>query len=348
MSHHAARVMNPHLLSVASSAPYHDALELCVQHWALVPERTELIRDGANHVFASEDVHGTPVIVRVSDGDVRARSELVGELMWLHHLREHGCTVSKPIRSVGGELVETSELPQGTYHVSCFERFGGRLLNPRTDAVWNDTLFEKLGRAVGRLHRVSDTLALPPAYDRRPWFELIVSRIPDPLPAALDRATTMAMQSFMAEMRARPLVPRHYGLIHGDLHAGNFLYEAGEIELIDFDLGTYGWRVMDFVALLFIQYYFPSRRVPDASPRRASEVLMAMVRGYRQEYALDREQLDAVNDLMKLRSILNYIAMGPSADHWQVALGNPTPTLHESLKWIERHWANGADFEIEV
>lgn len=341
-------VVNPDLVPVASSAPYHDALERCIQHWALVPEKTMLVRDGANHVFASEDSRGTPVIVRVSDGDVRTHGELLGELLWLGHLRERGCTVAAPIRSLGGDLVETTALASGTFHVSCFERFAGRLIDPKTDPAWNAAPFEKLGRAIGRVHRASDTLELAPQYDRKPWFELNVFQFPTPVPDEFDRATVAAMQAFLREMRARPKTPRHYGLVHGDLHAGNFLYEDGTIELIDFDFGAYGWRVMDFVSLLFIHYYFPSKRVPDASPKRASEFLAGLVRGYRQEYGLDPEQLDAIGDLMKVRSILNYIAMAPSPDHWQVALGNPTPTVQESLAWIERLWSDGTAFEIAL
>lgn len=340
--------MNPHRLSVADSAPYHDALERCVDHWGLVPEKTELVRDGVNHVFASEDARGAPVIVRVSDGTGRERSEIEGELIWLDHLRKHGCTVSTPIRSLNGELLETTELAAGTFHVSCFVRFGGRLLDPRTDPDWNDALLEQLGKEIARLHRVSDQLTLPPEHDRKPWYESNLSQFPDPLPAGFNPSVCRAMRDFTDEMRARPTKPRHYGLVHRDLHAGNFLYEDGQIEMIDFDLGCYGWRAMDFSVLLFGHYYYPSLLVPGASPARASEVLATMVRGYRQEYTLDREQLDMMEDLLKVRAILNYIAMAPEPDHWQVALGNPTLTVRESLAWIEHFWTDGAEFGIDV
>ena len=340
--------MNPNRLPVADSAPYHDALARCVDHWGLVPEKTELVRDGVNHVFSTENAGGEPMIVRVSDGSERERAEIEGELIWLDHLIRHGCTVSTPVRSLNGELLETCVLPSGTFHVACFVRFGGRLLNPATDAEWNDALFLKLGREIARLHRISDALRLPRDHDRKPWHESNLSRFPDPLPAAFDPAVCARMQALTDDMRSRPTRAPHYGLVHRDLHAGNLLYEHGQIEIIDFDLGCYGWRVMDFTPLLFTHYFYPSNLVANASPRRASEVLATMVRGYREEYAMDPEQLEMVEDLLKLRSVVSYIAMAPAPEHWQVALGNPSPSVSESLRWIERFWRGGAEFGVDV
>ncbi|MEM8607864.1 MAG: phosphotransferase [Myxococcota bacterium] len=334
--------------SVANSVSYQEALERCVAHWDLVPERTRLVRDGGNHVFASEETDGRPVIVRVSDGTAHTRNEIEGELIWLDHLRSNGCTVSTPIRSRNGELVETSELDSGTFHASCFIRFGGKQVDPKSDPEWDTPLLEALGREIGRVHRVSDTLALPRDHDRKPWYQGIGFRVPTRTSPGLDPKVCDAMGSFLDDVRRRPTKPRHYGLIHADLHAGNFLYEDGVIELIDFDLGSYGWRVMDFVSLLFIHYYFPSRRIPDASPEQARNALAAMVRGYRRTYTLDREQLESLNDLIKLRSILNYLVMAPSPEHWQIALGDPTPSVRESTEWIERHWVDGQSFDIDV
>lgn len=340
--------MNPHRLSVADSVPYHDALAQCVDHWGLVAEETTLVRDGVNHVFASVQGRGQPVIVRVSDGSVRDRSEIEGELIWLDHLRKNGCTVSTPVRSLNGHLLETIALPKGIFHVSCFVRFGGRQLDPRTDPEWNHSFLEKLGREIGRVHRVSDTLTLPPDHDRKPWYASNLSQFPSPLPNGFNPSVCDAMQAFIDELRTRPMKPRHYGLVHRDLHSGNFLYEHGRIELIDFDLGCYGWRTMDFVALLFGHYFYPSLLVPDASPARVREVLAAMVRGYRYEYTLDREQLDMIEDLLKLRTIINYVAMAPDPDRWQVAIGDPTPTVRESLAWIENRWIDSTPFGVDV
>ena len=120
------------------------------------------------------------------------------------------------------------------------------------------------------------------------------------------------------------------------------------MEVIDFDLGCYGWRTVDFAVLLFGHYYYPSYRVPHASAELAGHVLAKLVQGYRDEYSLDREQLDTVVDMILLHSILNYTVMVPAVDHWQRALGDPHPTVTDSLAWIEQLWLGGDEIELDL
>jgi len=340
--------VDPNHLPLDDSSPYHNTLAQCVDHWGLVPEKTELVRDGVNHVFATEFVNGDPVIIRISDGAFRGRGEVLGELLWLDHLIRNGCTVTTPIPSRGGELLETIQLDGGIMHVSCFERFGGRQLDPATDAEWNDELFQKLGREIGRIHRVSDELKLPADRDRWPWYESKLTQFPDPLPEAFNPHVADAMRTFIAELRKRPTPSRHYGLVHRDLHEGNFLVEDGKVQIIDFDLGCYGWRTMDFAVLLFSNYYYPSLLVPNASSELAGHVLAMMVKGYREEYTLDREQVETVGDMILLHTILNYNVMAPAVEHWQIALGNPQPSVTESLAWIEQLWLDGRKLQLDL
>ncbi|QDT99277.1 phosphotransferase enzyme family protein [Gimesia aquarii] len=339
--------MNSNHSPLSDSSPYHDVLAQCIDHWGLVPEKTELVRDGINHVFATEFENGAPVIIRISDGALRGRGEILGELFWLDHLIRHGCTVTTPIPSRGGELLETIELDEGTMHVSCFERFGGRQLDPATDAEWNDELFLKLGREIGRIHCASDKLQLPADRDRRPWYKSKSMQFPDPLPAVYNPQVVDAMRAFINKLREWPTPFRHYGLVHRDLHKGNFLVENGKVQIIDFDLGCYGWRAVDLAVLLFSSYYYPSLRVPHAS-ELAGNVLAKVVQGYREEYTLDGEQLDMVGDMILLHTIHNYIVIAPAEEHWQIALGDPQPTVTESLAWIEQLWLNGHKLQVDL
>lgn len=339
--------MDPNHLSVADSEPYQAALDQCEEHWGLVPERTQTVRDGVNHVFATETKDGAPVIVRISDGDARQRSEVLGEMTWLEHLIQQGCTVTTPIRSQADELVETVDLETGTYHACCFERFAGRQLNPITDPEWNDELFLKLGREIGRIHRASDDLHFPPGRHRKHWYESPLSQFPDPLPDCYDARVAERMQAFAEEMRQRPLRTGEYGLVHRDLHAGNFLFEQGRVEIIDFDLGCYGWRAMDFAVLLFGHYFYPSFRVPQASPEVIGHVLATLVRGYRDEHTLEQSQIEMVGDAIKIHEILNYVVIAPALEHWQIAMGNPHPTVIQSMNWLEQMWLTDAEREID-
>jgi len=136
--------------------------------------------------------------------------------------------------------------------------------------------------------------------------------------------------------------------VHRDVHSGNFLFEDGRVEIIDFDLGCYGWRLMDFSVLLFNHYYYPSLTVPDSTPKLAGHVLATLLCGYREEYVMDDEQLTMIGDLMKLREILIYVVTMPALEHWEEAMGRPQPTVTRSAKWIEDLWLDGHELEVDL
>ncbi|MEW4561906.1 phosphotransferase [Bremerella sp. JC770] len=340
--------MDPNHLPVDDSSAYHDALAQCVDHWGLVLEKTSLIRDGINHVYGTETRDGAPVIVRISNGAVRSQAELSGELLWLAHLRKNGCTVTHPIPSQRGELLETIERDDAILHVACFERFPGQHLGKTSTDQWNDELLLELGRQIGRIHRLSDGFHLPPDKDRKQWYEIEETHFPDPLLPAYNTDVVAAMQAFLGNLRARPTQPRHYGLVHRDIHAGNFLVDAGKIEIIDFDLGCYGWRTMDFATLLFARYYFPSICVPDASPKAAGQCLAMLVRGYREQYTMDQEQLETVRDMILVHSTLNYAVVCPAIEHWERAIPTGNCSVAESMAWLESLWLGGHHLEVDL
>lgn len=341
--------MDPNHLPVDDSSAYHDALAQCVDHWGLVLDKTELIRDGINHVYGSETRDGAQVIVRISDGAVRSEAELSGELLWLAHLRRNGCMVTHPIPSQRGELLETIERDDAVLHVACFERFPGKHLHKNSVDEWNDQLLLDLGRQIGRIHRLSDEFHLPPDKDRKQWFDVEETHFPDPLLAAYNAEVVDVMQAFLKRIRERPPQPRHYGLVHRDIHAGNFLVDAGKIEIIDFDLGCYGWRTMDFATLLFARYYFPTISVPNASPKLAGACLALLVQGYREEYILDDEQLETVADMVLIHSTLNYVIVRPAIEHWQAAIAEGDGvSVAQSMAWLEKLWLSGHQLEVDL
>lgn len=340
--------MDPNHLPVDDSSAYHDALAQCVDHWGLVLEKTSLIRDGINHVYGTETRDGAGVIVRISDGAIRSQAELSGELLWLAHLRAGGCLVTHPIPSQRGQLLETIEREDAVLHVACFERFPGVHLHKNSTDEWNDQLLLDLGRQIGRIHRLSDELHLPPDQDRKQWYEIEETTFPDPLLPAYNTEVAAAMQAFLRDIRRRPPQQRHYGLVHRDIHAGNFLVDRGKIEIIDFDLGCYGWRTMDFATLLFARYYFPAIRVPDASPQKAGQCLGLLVRGYREEYTLDDAQLETVADMVLIHSTLNYVIVRPAIEHWQQAIQSETCSVADSMIWLEQLWLGGHQLEVDL
>ena len=101
----------------------------------------------------------------------------------------------------------------------------------------------------------------------------------------LDPPTRRLFKTFR-DAAARDLAARadafDYGLIHADFVRENILIDGGDIVLIDFDDGGWGFRLFDIATVLL-------KTVDDAG-REAQK--MALTRGYRNLRPLDLSALD--------------------------------------------------------
>ncbi len=51
-------------------------------------------------------------------------------------------------------------------------------------------------------------------------------------------------------LRELPQTPENFGLIHGDMHVGNVLFEDDHLNVIDFDDTSFAFYLYDFSAIL--------------------------------------------------------------------------------------------------
>jgi amicoumacin kinase len=96
-----------------------------------------------------------------------------------------------------------------------------------------------------------------------------------------------------------------YGLIHADLHFGNFFVdgESGAITLIDFDDCAYGWYVMDAAMLLFDSLVLYAGADKQAFAER---FLSCFLKGYLHENPLSGFWLRQLPHFLKLLEISVY------------------------------------------
>jgi amicoumacin kinase len=257
---------------------------------------------------------GQDCILRVTppDEDVSFRS--TGQILeWLAFLSEHGGPVSRPIRSLQGNLIEVFEHEGRTYLATAFEKAPGVLAEGMLPEDWSGELFQSLGRAIGSCHRIACQYA-PPANDRRPtWTQTTNCFNPwEELPHA-DAALLEKRRQVMEVVGSLPENPDNYGLAHMDLHFGNFFVDAAsqKVTFFDFDDCAYGWYVMDLAMLLFdvlVVYGGDDRE------RFAGHFLEHLLSGYRSQKTLDRFWITQFPCFLKLLEIGVYISLCPSYD----------------------------------
>lgn len=110
-----------------------------------------------------------------------------------------------------------------------------------------------------------------------------------------------------------PKGPDEYGLIHQDLHGGNFFVDdAGNMTIFDFDDSQYFWFAHDIAMCLF--YVVPHHCEKQADLDNAKLFLSHFMTGYRRENQLDHRWILEIPTFMKLREMELYIAINRSLD----------------------------------
>ncbi len=274
-----------------------------------------------NRVFAFQK-DGRACVLRLTPPDPETNLDAARSILaFLKFLAGGGVQVPEPVESRGGLLIETlpdPEHPNGPpYLASAFLRAPGFLAEEMPVMVWEDALLEAIGCAVGSFHARSSQYRPLPAHQRPPWDRISGCTNPySHLAAAASAASphhwVLAKRAaVLAEIERLPRTSDSYGLIHNDLHFGNFYFERQpvpghpwSVTILDFDDCACGWYAMDIVMNLL-----------DAAVLRASAdwnafaaaFLPPYLRGYRSAYPFDEAWLQRLPLFLKLLEIGLYL-----------------------------------------
>jgi Ser/Thr protein kinase RdoA (MazF antagonist) len=251
------------------------------------------------------------------------------KIQFITFLAENGVNVSHPLSSQQGRLLEQVVDDNQTYGVLLTTFANGIILNAqRTPNEWNELLFFRWGKLMGKMH------ALARVY---PYWYQPNSNLPGK-PDAVQPATQLndwkyedqhfntlcsepriakEWQDLMPQLESLPRTRASFGLIHNDFHHKNLFYDprahpGREITVIDFDVCGYHWFLNDIATSL---YHAMLESVDDQPGNRAAftkRFMTAFQRGYNQENDLDRSWLKQLNLFLKHRQILVYLALSES------------------------------------
>ncbi|MBU0982730.1 MAG: phosphotransferase [candidate division Zixibacteria bacterium] len=241
-------------------------------------------------------------ILKATHGSHRKPEEIRAELDWVNFLAEREVPICRPLASRTGEFVETMQLDgQTDVSLILFEKAAGERLTPET---CTDNLVRTWGECVGRMHAA--TVAYEPANGRRRfhWHEddnlIIPDRVREKSPEVVP-----AIESLLQRLHALPTDRDSYGLVHLDLHHGNFFVHNENITVFDTDDCHYDWFANDLSMPLY--YYFKAEAFGGKSPERARWFWRRLLEGYSRAYALDMTWMTCLPDFLKLREVLLYL-----------------------------------------
>lgn len=227
--------------------------------------------------------------LRLKRPGLRRKAELVSELHWLDAMDRAGLSVPRPVPSLRGALLEEV----GGHFVDLLGWLSGQPLGRTGEPLALDDapgVFDRLGRAMAKLHLACDTWDRPEGFTRAAWdADGLVGDAPlwgrfwdNP---TLDAPTRALLARFRDEARsalAAEGAALDYGLIHADLIRDNVMVDGDVIRMLDFDDGGFGYRLFDLATAL----------IKNAGEPDYPALKTALLAGYRTVRPLDTRLLD--------------------------------------------------------
>jgi Ser/Thr protein kinase RdoA (MazF antagonist) len=185
-----------------------------------------------------------------------APAMIESELAWLDGLKRAGLPVPAGVRNRAGERVTRLKWERTPLNASLLTWLDGE---DYTRAHESEKTVRQAGSLIGRLHRHASRWRLPKGFTRpergMPTFEQTLESL---RPAIDDGRITYsdfrqfesALETLDFHLQGLRKTRQTWGLLHGDLHKGNFIYHKGKLALIDFSLSAFGPYLFDLAIAL--------------------------------------------------------------------------------------------------
>jgi Ser/Thr protein kinase RdoA (MazF antagonist) len=264
-------------------------------------EHLTLLGDFENFVYEFP-YRGESAILRISHHSHRDDIQIMGELEWVHHLATAGVSLSRPLLSPNQKWIETFDVGTHKFFATAFTKADGKRV---TEEVWGDRLFQQWGKVVGQMHRITQKFQPQDEKFRRfHWYEdNYVASALDILPESesIIRAKYVDMMDLLNRL---PIGAENYGLVHTDVHAGNFHYQDNKMTVFDCDDCCYHWYMFDIAIVFYYALLSPLvKNSPEERAEFARNFAIQFWEGYRQEFDLPKWWWRHVQTFFKLRDL---------------------------------------------
>ncbi|MCA1056573.1 phosphotransferase [Rossellomorea aquimaris] len=280
-----------------------ELLETAAKRFGCESSQAKKLGDFENYVY---EVHkeGVPYILRLTHSSHRSAKEVEAELRWVNYLHENGVNVSLVNDSLDGKLVEVLKAGETFFYVCLFDKAPGKPVGIN-DPLFDDSLFRKWGRVTGKMHRVTKQYEAS-EYIRGRWDEDDVLQYAKYLPSH-DSIILGKAEENKKGLQALEETPENFGVIHSDIHPGNFFYHEGEIHVFDFDDSMQFFFLSDIAIPLYYSVWWKYRKDSLETRSEFGEAfLTAFLSGYLEESPLEEEWIEHLPAFLSLRDFTLY------------------------------------------
>ncbi|MBP3952987.1 phosphotransferase enzyme family protein [Bacillus suaedae] len=250
-----------------------------------------------NYVFeAIQD--GKPVILRLTHSSHRSQEQIESELDWLLYLHNHNAPVCPPYRSKNNKYIEQVQAGSTYFYVSLFKKASGTVTK-LTNESYNQNLAYDWGEATSLLHRLTKEYQCPEHIQKRPLLidefqQQFVPFIPQ------DMLLLEKVNSVLKEIKQLSR-ETGFGLIHSDIHSGNFFYDGEQLSIFDFDDCSYHHFAHDLAMPLYYTLWSSTFNTEEDKESFAKQFLEDFINGYQTQCPVSSEMYSQINLFLKLR-----------------------------------------------
>lgn len=263
------------------------------------------IGNSTNLIYDLQDENNA-YILRISKQPFYNLSQYEAEMDYVNYLFYMKVNVSKIIPSINNKLVEVIYDNNECHFVSVFEKAKGHLLRVDNINEWNESLFYKWGKTMGKIHCLTKNYNPKEGIvPRKQWNEDLNFKGEYAF-TEKDCIIYNVWTEIIKEMNTFPKDKGSYGLIHNDFHHYNFFIYDGEIIVFDFDDCLYHWYVCDIA----IAIYHSLQTIPINSVQERREFgvkfIESFLKGYLEENKIEEKWIDKIPLFLEYRRICSY------------------------------------------
>ncbi len=241
------------------------------------------------------------VVLRLTHSKDNTEAGIIAELTFMQFMADKGLPVAKPILSKKGKWTACIQLETGYVTAVCFEKIVGF---KATKEVWQESHFEELGELAGLLHKYSFEFQQQTTLPYKPWHEIAKGQVLESLPKD-KRGLPDLHQKLVEEFHTYPISSHNYGLIHYDIHFGNYLFKEQDkkIVLFDFEMLCYSWFVNDIAVILYYAFYLKGDKT---ELEFQNSFLPHFWKGYESKFAIAPSEKEKISKFLLYRDLLVY------------------------------------------
>lgn len=240
---------------------------------------------------------GELFFLRFAPTSEKKLENLLAELDFLRYLKNNGYPCVETILSKNKKELEIIDTPWGEYYAVAFTAAKGNQVSEI--AIDSDVAFV-CGKNLGWLHRLSSQYdnyvhSFESWEDKLNWVEHSLKS------SKLEEAVDKELSDLKEKLADLEINKANYGIVHYDFEPDNLFYDVTDNKLmvIDFEDAMTNWYALDILKAI-------DNLTEEVEPNLQEEIENQFFEGYKSEYSMDIEMLEAKDLFDRFDNLYSY------------------------------------------